>query len=60
MLGTPYTCFNASNYGTLLIVDSEEEFHPEEVAKLKKDVVEKKLNLIGKLNNGCSSKTIVF
>jgi len=25
-LGVPYTCFDASNYGTLLIVDSEEEF----------------------------------
>lgn len=31
VLGTPFTCFQASNYGTLLIVDSEEEFFPEEV-----------------------------
>ncbi|XP_031346784.1 membrane-bound transcription factor site-1 protease isoform X2 [Photinus pyralis] len=38
VLGTPFTCFDASHYGTLLIVDSEEEFFPEEVAKLKRDV----------------------
>lgn len=31
VLGTPFTCFNARNYGTLLVVDSEEEFFPEEV-----------------------------
>ncbi|CAG0885029.1 unnamed protein product [Darwinula stevensoni] len=37
-LGYPYTCFNASNYGTLLLVDSEEEFFPEEMAKLRGDV----------------------
>ncbi|XP_018320423.1 membrane-bound transcription factor site-1 protease isoform X2 [Agrilus planipennis] len=38
VLGTPYTCFDVSQYGTLLIVDPEEEFFPEEVAKLKRDV----------------------
>jgi len=38
VLGQPYTCFNASNYGTLLIVDPEEEFFPEEIVKLKRDV----------------------
>lgn len=31
VLGQPFTCFNAKNYGTLLIVDTEEEFFPEEV-----------------------------
>lgn len=31
VLGAPFTCFTAKNYGTLLIVDSEEEFFPEEV-----------------------------
>jgi len=31
VLGHPFTCFNAKNYGTLLIVDTEEEFFPEEV-----------------------------
>lgn len=37
VLGSPLTCFDAREYGTLLIVDPEEEFFPEEVAKLKKD-----------------------
>ena len=38
ILGDPYTCFNASQYGTLLIVDPEEEFFPEEIEKLGRDV----------------------
>ncbi|GAB6026455.1 Membrane-bound transcription factor site-1 protease, variant 3 [Chamberlinius hualienensis] len=38
VLGTPLTCFSANNYGTLLMVDGEEEYFPEEIAKLKKDV----------------------
>jgi membrane-bound transcription factor site-1 protease len=38
ILGSPYLCFNATNYGTLLIVDPEEEFFPEEIEKLKNDV----------------------
>ncbi|XP_057334911.1 membrane-bound transcription factor site-1 protease [Microplitis mediator] len=38
VLGTPFTCFNARNYGTLLIVDAEEEFFSEEIIKLKNDV----------------------
>ncbi|XP_066902456.1 membrane-bound transcription factor site-1 protease [Halyomorpha halys] len=38
VLGVPLTCFDASQYGTLLIVDPEEEFFPEEIAKLKRDV----------------------
>lgn len=25
-LGTPFTCFDASKYGTLMLVDSEEEY----------------------------------
>ncbi|KAI1287806.1 Membrane-bound transcription factor site-1 protease [Halotydeus destructor] len=37
VLGSPLTCFDAREYGTLLIVDPEEEYFPEEVAKLKKD-----------------------
>jgi membrane-bound transcription factor site-1 protease len=36
--GSPFTCFDASQYGTLLIVDAEEEYFPEEVTKLKRDV----------------------
>lgn len=38
VLGAPFTCMNASQYGTLLVVDPEEEFFPEEIAKLKRDV----------------------
>lgn len=38
VLGAPFTCFDASQYGTLLIVDPEEEYFPEELAKLKRDV----------------------
>ncbi|XP_026479384.1 LOW QUALITY PROTEIN: membrane-bound transcription factor site-1 protease-like [Ctenocephalides felis] len=38
VLGEPFTCFNASNYGTMLLVDPEEEFFPEELEKLRKDV----------------------
>ena len=35
------TCFDADDYGALLIIDSEEEFFPEEVEKLEHDVREK-------------------
>ena len=38
VLGVPFTCFDASQYGTLMIVDAEEEYFPEEVSKLKRDV----------------------
>jgi hypothetical protein len=30
-MGEPLNCIDMSQYGTLLIVDSEEEFFPEEV-----------------------------
>ncbi|CAF3593680.1 unnamed protein product [Adineta steineri] len=46
VLGQPYTCFDASLYGTLLIVDPEEEFFVEEISKLHNDVVNKSLSLI--------------
>mmetsp|Transcript_42834 Transcript_42834/g.71281 ORF Transcript_42834/g.71281 Transcript_42834/m.71281 type:complete len:1139 (+) Transcript_42834:55-3471(+) len=45
-LGTPLTCFDAENYAALMIIDEEDEFYPEEVAKLKQDVLEKNLSLI--------------
>ena len=45
ILGSPLTCFDAEQYGTLLIVDSEEEFYAEEVAKLETDVKEKGMGL---------------
>ncbi|XP_027788811.1 membrane-bound transcription factor site-1 protease isoform X3 [Marmota marmota marmota] len=38
VLGSPFTCFDATQYGTLLMVDSEEEYFPEEIAKLRRDV----------------------
>uniref|UniRef100_A0AAY4EWD7 Membrane-bound transcription factor site-1 protease n=1 Tax=Denticeps clupeoides TaxID=299321 RepID=A0AAY4EWD7_9TELE len=38
VLGAPITCFDASQYGTLLMVDSEEEYFPEEVTKLRRDI----------------------
>ena len=38
VLGSPFTCFDADQYGTLLIVDAEEEFFPEEITKLKRDI----------------------
>lgn len=38
VLGSSFTCFDASQYGSLLIVDPEEEYFPEEIAKLKRDV----------------------
>ena len=40
ILGSPFTCFDASQYGTLLIADAEEEYFPEEISKLKRDVDE--------------------
>ncbi len=45
ILGSPLTCFDAEQYGVLLIVDSEEEFYAEEVAKLETDVKEKGMGL---------------
>ncbi|WAR11340.1 MBTP1-like protein, partial [Mya arenaria] len=38
VLGAPFTCFDASHYSTLLMVDSEEEYFPEEVSKLQRDI----------------------
>jgi membrane-bound transcription factor site-1 protease len=38
VLGHPYTCFNATHYGTLLIVDPEDEFFPAELEKLYEDI----------------------
>lgn len=40
VLGSALTCFNASRYGVLLLVDPEEEYHPDEVEKLRRDVLE--------------------
>uniref|UniRef100_A0A1I8PQQ8 Uncharacterized protein n=2 Tax=Stomoxys calcitrans TaxID=35570 RepID=A0A1I8PQQ8_STOCA len=46
VLGAPYTCFNASEYGSLLIIDPEEEFFDEEIYKLQKDVFDYGLGVV--------------
>ncbi|KAL3675240.1 hypothetical protein R1sor_025188 [Riccia sorocarpa] len=45
-LGSPLTCFDANQYGTLLMVDLEDEYYPEEIDKLKDDVETRGLGLI--------------
>uniref|UniRef100_A0A674C8C0 Membrane-bound transcription factor site-1 protease n=1 Tax=Salmo trutta TaxID=8032 RepID=A0A674C8C0_SALTR len=45
VLGAPITCFDASQYGTFMMVDSEEEYFPEEITKLRRDI-DKGLSLI--------------
>ncbi|CAM0512155.1 unnamed protein product [Fasciola hepatica] len=46
ILTSPYTCFDANQYGALLVIDPEEEFFPKEVEKLVSDVTQKGLSLI--------------
>ncbi|XP_067645942.1 membrane-bound transcription factor site-1 protease isoform X2 [Eurosta solidaginis] len=46
ILRMPYTCFNASEYGTLLIVDPEEEFFDAEIKKIENDVYSEGLSVI--------------
>lgn len=46
ILASPATCFDAENYGALMIVDSEDEFYPDEVAKLVEDVRSRGLGLL--------------
>lgn len=46
VLGRDYTCFDASRYGTLLLIDPEEEYFGEEVRKLLDDVYLDGLNLL--------------
>ena len=45
ILGSPLTCFDASNYGALLLVDAEEEYSEAEIAKLESDVKKKGLGV---------------
>ncbi|XP_056852389.1 subtilisin-like protease SBT6.1 isoform X2 [Raphanus sativus] len=45
-LGSPLTCFDAQHYGTLLMVDLEDEYFPEEIEKLRYDVINTGLGLI--------------
>ncbi|XP_062090783.1 subtilisin-like protease SBT6.1 [Humulus lupulus] len=44
-LGSPLTCFDAQQYGTLLLVDLEDEYFPEEIEKLRDDVINTGLGL---------------
>ena len=46
VLGSPATCFSAEDYGALMIVDSEDEFYPEEIKKIAGDVMHRGLGLI--------------
>lgn len=46
VLGSPLTCFEADRYGALLLADSEEEYYPEEVAKVAEDVAKHGLGLL--------------
>ncbi|KAG2718459.1 hypothetical protein I3760_03G221600 [Carya illinoinensis] len=44
-LGSPLTCFDAHQYGTLLLVDLEDEYFEEEIEKLRDDVISTGLGL---------------
>jgi len=46
VLSSPLTCFDATQYAALLIVDSEDEFYSQEVSKLAADVKEQGLNVV--------------
>ncbi|XP_042498714.1 subtilisin-like protease SBT6.1 [Macadamia integrifolia] len=45
-LGSPLTCFDARQYGTLLMVDLEDEYFEEEIEKLRDDVINTGLGLV--------------
>eukprot|EP00249_Psilotum_nudum_P017734 c26465_g1_i3 orf=1577-4720(+) len=45
-LGSPLTCFDARQYGSLLMVDLEDEYHKEEIEKIEHDVKYHGLGLI--------------
>lgn len=45
-LGESFNCFDASNYGTLLLFDPEAEFLEDEVTKLRSDILDKGLSVI--------------
>jgi membrane-bound transcription factor site-1 protease len=46
LLSAPITCFDAADYGTLLLIDAEEEYAPAEIAKLEADVKERGLSVV--------------
>ncbi|CAH9091669.1 unnamed protein product [Cuscuta europaea] len=45
-LGSPLTCFDARHYGTLLLVDLEDEYFGEEIKKLRDDVINTGLSVV--------------
>lgn len=45
ILGSPLTCFDANQYGTLMMVDLEDEYFPEEIKKLRDDIINTGLGL---------------
>jgi membrane-bound transcription factor site-1 protease len=46
ILNSPWTCFNASDYLALLVIDPEDDVTSEEVNKVEKDVREHGLSLL--------------
>lgn len=46
ILTRDWTCFDASNYGAIMIVDPEEDFFVDEIAKLQSDILNKDLSLV--------------
>ena len=46
ILGADWSCFDATRYGTLLIVDPEEEVFAEEARKVARDVLVKGLSVV--------------
>ncbi|EDW44392.1 membrane-bound transcription factor site-1 protease [Drosophila sechellia] len=46
VLREPFTCFNASDYGALLIVDPERGFADEEINALQENVYKRGLNVV--------------
>ena len=45
-LSCSFTCFNASEYGALLLIDAEAEYQPLEARKLRHDIIHNGLSLI--------------
>uniref|UniRef100_A0A7S2H5C6 MBTPS1 fourth domain-containing protein n=1 Tax=Haptolina brevifila TaxID=156173 RepID=A0A7S2H5C6_9EUKA len=45
-LGCAFTCFNASQYAALLLIDSEADYGPLEARKLRHDIVHLGLSLV--------------
>ena len=46
ILTDPFTCFDARNYGALMIVDPEDYFSEMEIIKLRRDIETEGLGLI--------------